>query len=248
MAIDAALSRLFNGLKTRLPGGLAHTAFVLTGDHGIPPDPGYLHAHRIPTGYIDYKALEQVMERHLAHRFGPVSPLRWIAHNHRLGFSLNGSVLTRRRVKLTTVLAAMTKKLLSTPEIAHVFTIEDADKRRYPPGKWGRQTRNSYYRARSPDLLLIPAPFILPKGDRITHVSGYNYDTTVPLAFKGRFFRRAVHARKPEITSIAPTLALLLGIVPPALSEGKLLHEAFTRPPAKRPSPPKKLQRKSRGR
>jgi arylsulfatase A-like enzyme len=52
----------------------------------------------------------------------------------------------------------------------------------------------------------------------------------VPLAFFGLSFRPGQYRQTVEVVDLAPTLASLLGINPPASAVGRALHEAFTEP------------------
>lgn len=118
--------------------------------------------------------------------------------------------------------------------VAHILLGSDLAKGHFPPGKWGIQARNSFDRDRSPDVLIVPRPYFMPPGEPLSHSSGYTYDVSIPLVMKGRYVRRAVLAHQPHITSVAPTLSWMLGIVPPALSEGRLLNEVFSPPPPRK--------------
>ena len=73
--------------------------------------------------------------------------------------------------------------------------------------------------------MIIPKPYFSPQRDAIEHLTGYSYDRTVPLIFSGRNFRKGVYFSKTEIIDIAPTLSAIFGIIPPALSEGRILSD-----------------------
>jgi hypothetical protein len=45
-----------------------------------------------------------------------------------------------------------------------------------------------------------------------THGSGFNYDTHVPLLFYGNGIQKGESLQRTEITDIAPTISVLLGI------------------------------------
>ena len=66
-------------------------------------------------------------------------------------------------------------------------------------------------------------------GAPANHVSGYTYDTHVPLMLAGPGVRRGKYAEGAETIDIAPTLSYLTGVLPPALSEGRVLHECIER-------------------
>lgn len=60
-----------------------------------------------------------------------------------------------------------------------------------------------------------------------SHGSPYAYDTNVPLMFMGeRWIKPGAYSQCAEVVDIAPTLAFLLRLRPPAGAEGRVLAEA----------------------
>jgi hypothetical protein len=90
-----------------------------------------------------------------------------------------------------------------------------------------RQMELSYFPGRSGDLILIPKPFYITGGGGTDHLSSYTYDRMVPLILAGFGVKKGVYANTPNIVDIAPTLSFLSGVMPPALSEGRVLSEAL---------------------
>ena len=61
-----------------------------------------------------------------------------------------------------------------------------------------------------------------------SHGTPYTYDSNVPLVFMGkRWFKPGVYGQYAEVADIAPTLAHLLRLRPPAASEGRVLTETL---------------------
>jgi len=60
-----------------------------------------------------------------------------------------------------------------------------------------------------------------------THGSGYSYDTHVPMLWYGARIPQGSSVKKVEITSIAPTIAMLLNVQLPSAGEGIPLIEIF---------------------
>jgi predicted AlkP superfamily pyrophosphatase or phosphodiesterase len=57
-------------------------------------------------------------------------------------------------------------------------------------------------------------------------MSGYSYDRYVPIIFAGKPFKAGLYAGG-HVVDIAPTLAFLLGIIPPSSSEGSILEKSL---------------------
>ncbi|MBC7712816.1 MAG: hypothetical protein H7177_05730, partial [Rhizobacter sp.] len=111
---------------------------------------------------------------------------------------------------------------------AHVFTHNDYDRKILPPGMHEKQILQTYYAGRSGDVIAIPKPFFVNDDvNQTTHMTGYSYDRTVPLILTGTAFKKEIFPKIVNIVDIAPTLTFLTGTIPPSLSEGRVLTEAF---------------------
>jgi arylsulfatase A-like enzyme len=72
-----------------------------------------------------------------------------------------------------------------------------------------------------------PYWYVGGKGSGTTHGSPYNYDTNVPLLLMGkRWIKPGTYGQYAEVVDIAPTLAHLLHLRPPAAAEGRVLTES----------------------
>lgn len=92
----------------------------------------------------------------------------------------------------------------------------------------GRAVYRSWHPARGGDLFVLRRPYLLPQTARsTTHGTPYGYDARVPLLLYGRGIERGMFARPAEAVDLAPTLAELLRVSPPAGSEGRILAEAL---------------------
>jgi arylsulfatase A-like enzyme len=78
---------------------------------------------------------------------------------------------------------------------------------------------------RSGDVWLIISPFtfVAEGGLATTHGSSYSYDTHVPLLLFGADVRAGRYDIECSPSDIAPTLASLLGVEPPANHVGRVL-------------------------
>ena len=82
--------------------------------------------------------------------------------------------------------AAAKAFLEKDPRAAFVFTSSDYRNRKLPPGILERQILHTYYPGRNGDIVLLAKPLYIPKGESVaTHLTGYNYDRTVPIILAG---------------------------------------------------------------
>jgi arylsulfatase A-like enzyme len=91
--------------------------------------------------------------------------------------------------------------------------------------------RRAWNRQISGDLMVVAKPhwiFGFPTGKGTTHGAPYAYDTNVPLIVMGKPWVKSGHyGQYAEVVDIAPTLAYLLNVRPPAGAEGRVLTEAL---------------------
>jgi arylsulfatase A-like enzyme len=59
------------------------------------------------------------------------------------------------------------------------------------------------------------------------HGSPWNYDTHVPIIFSGPGVQSGITYRRVQPADVAPTMAALMGMSPPASAQGSVLPEVF---------------------
>jgi arylsulfatase A-like enzyme len=225
---DAALARILSLVDAHLPGGLGGVSVVLTGDHGVAARPEYAQAHRLGGGYLDGDAIQARLEAGLTERFGPATGgQQWVLEVKYLQVYLNPTAGGPDR----DTLERATAELLRREEgLRTVFTRQDVLTHRPPAGRLGEQAMRSYVPGRSGDVVGVPLPYWIPSTTKAHHWTGYSFDRQVPLLMAGWGVRHGRHAHTVQIVDIAPTLATLAGTLHPALSEGRVLHEAIQLP------------------
>lgn len=226
---DQALSRLFNYVNSKVDGGLENTWIVLTADHGVTGNPNVLSSLKIPAGNIDQGIIAQAINKYLDDKYGkPSTP--WMHEPSDLNFYFNRKTFQDKELDYRKVRSEVSKYLIKLPPlvkgIAHIFSGSDVRRRNLPPGQFEKQILRTYFEGRSGDIIMIQEPNYIVAYGATTHMSGYSYDRYVPIIFSGKPFKAGVYAGG-EVVDIAPTLAFLMGIIPPASSEGKILKESI---------------------
>lgn len=228
LAEDKALQALRSAIDKHVNGGLKNVVFVLTGDHGVAPSTELLKAGNIPNGRIDEARLSSELENLLKKKFGGAKNSKWITGVRDLNFYLDQKLVSKSNFGRERIEKEIKMYLIEKPEFVHVFSRTDVEENKLPPGQFRRQIEKTYFRGRSGDVVAIPKPFYINTSkNAAVHMTGYTYDRTVPLIFSGFGIKPGIHASKAEVVDIAPTLSFLLGNVPPALSEGKVLEQAL---------------------
>ncbi len=226
VAEDRILSKLFNFLSKKIPGGLKNVLIVLTADHGVGLNPELAKTNRIPAGRIDESALKDELEKVLVKKFGPTKA-PWTVQIKEMNVFINPkSFEPSKKQEVEDTLKA---ELLSRPEVFYVFSETDYRKRELPPGIFEKQILNSYFPTRSGDVVAILKPYYISSDETATHQTGYSYDRTVPIVFFGQGIQPGVYTNAAEPIDIAPTISFLIGTISPSQSEGRVLTEIIGR-------------------
>lgn len=219
--IDREVGRLIAALP-------ANTLVVLTSDHGIPHTPAELKALNLDGARFDGSVLRADLEEKLKKRFGEGDPL--ISDCKGIGVSIARGSIAKRGLALAEVAKAIKEIMNAVPWSEHfsdALLASDLVEGRWPVGLAGEQLKNSFIPTRSPDVIGVLRAYHFEDDDNtVNHMTGYAYDRTVPILFAGPGIVRGVFAGG-QVIDIAPTLSFLLGIVPPAYSEGRVLSEAL---------------------
>jgi len=228
VAEDRTIARFLNGLNKMVPGGLGSIVLAFTGDHGIPPSSSYLKERRVPAGYVDHKEMIAYLNKRLNSQFKNAPSRGWVRYATNFNFYLDHSAVAAAGHDREALERALKAALISRPEFNYVMTRSEHSRGVYPPGLYGEQAVHSYFPGRSGDVVAIPRPFFIKGGtSKASHLSGYTYDRMVPLILAGPTIRPGIYSSRAEIVDLAPTLAWMLGVVPPALTEGRVLSEIF---------------------
>jgi predicted AlkP superfamily pyrophosphatase or phosphodiesterase len=226
IAEDRSIADLLNGIRKTLPGGLKDVVFTFTGDHGISPTVPYLKSVGFDAGSVDVDALTTKLNKALESKFGKADKGSWILSVHSFNFYLNLPAVAARKLNVADVESELKRLLEKEPAAAFVFTRAEYEAHTLPPGMHARQIGKGY-NANNGEVVMIPKPYYMEAGPVVTHMTGYNYDRSVPLIIAGARVRAGVYAKAVDVVDLAPTLSFLLGILPPSLSEGRVLHEAI---------------------
>jgi predicted AlkP superfamily pyrophosphatase or phosphodiesterase len=228
VSADAALARLLNLVDAHIPGGLGAVSVVLTGDHGVAARPEYALAHQLGGGRLENDAIQERLEAGLVERFGPGKDGEpWVLAAKYLQVYLNHKAGGPGQDALERAAAEL---LRQERGILTAFTRGDILAHRPPAGRLGEQAMRSYVAGRSGDVVGVPLPYWIPRNTHAHHWTGYSFDRQVPLLMSGWGIRHARYAHTVDIVDLAPTMATLAGTLHPALSEGRVLHEAIQLP------------------
>lgn len=223
--LDRLLADFFADLDQKV--GLDHTLVVLTADHGFPNVPEFAQANKFDAQRLDGKKILDALNQHLGQKFGLQQlAAKWSAPTVLLDYrQIEQKGLPREQVE-----NAAARFLLGYPGVANAFTRSQLESGALPDTRLGKLMQRAWHRQRSGDILLVAKPYwYFGSGEHGTsHGSPYAYDTNVPLVLLGpAWIKAGAYGQYAEVMDIAPTLAHLLRVRPPAASEGRVLTETL---------------------
>ncbi len=226
---DRALARLLRTLEAKVPGGLSEVVVAVTGDHGVSPLPEVLRAQRVEVEVIDEKEVATALDAGLKARFGEAKGGGWVVGMKYFHVVLNRASIKASKLDIAEVEREAARLLAATPGFIGALTATDIRERRLPGGLLERQVLNGWVPGRSGDVVGISKAHAIPKGAPANHITGMSYDRYVPLIIGGFGIRPGLYPEAAEIVDLAPTLAFIGGVLPPPLSEGRVLSECLDR-------------------
>lgn len=225
LAEDKEISKLLGSIKKQL-GSLNDVVIALTADHGVAPSVEFAQAAKLDAGRIEYLALYKKIYERLDAKFGKPSK-EWIIAGVSYNFYLNPEALKERKANSAEVEAEIKGVMKTQPGVFEIVTRAEVEKGILPTGELAKQVTRQYIPGTSGDILLIPKPFYISKGEApVNHMTGYAYDRTVPLIVLGPNIKPGVYSAG-KVIDLAPTLTFIMGALPPATVTGRVLNEIF---------------------
>lgn len=223
--LDRMLAGFFAFLDQRI--GMDNVVVVLTADHGFPNVPEFSQAQHVDARRIDGDKLIAALNQHLSAKYAADKLVdAALMPNIYLDYAL----IEKRGLKREEVESAAARFLLSQPGIVQAYTRTQFEGDRISDTRTGLLMRRSWNRQLSGDIMLVTRPYwYFGSGTTGTsHGSPYAYDTNVPLIVMGkRWFKPGYYGQYAEVVDIAPTLAHVLHVRPPAAAEGRVLVETL---------------------
>lgn len=221
---DRQLADFFAFLGQAVPGGLGSVLLAVSADHGVAPVPGAAREARLPAGAYDEEAVAAAAEHALQAAYGPG---KWVTALVESNLYLDLAALDAHHVPHAAAEDVAAAAVGRLPGIYAAYGRTRILEGRLPRTDVGDRIERSFHPRVSGDLVLVSEPYWVPgKLAGTTHGSPYAYDTQVPLLLAGPGIRPGRYPARASTLDLAPTLADLLGVLPPAGSEGRVLAEA----------------------
>ncbi|AXT20907.1 alkaline phosphatase family protein [Flavobacteriaceae bacterium AU392] len=217
--LDKDLERLFNFLDAKIGKG-EYTVF-LTADHGAVNVPSYLQSIKIPSGYVDSRAMSEKLSAFMQKAYGTSD----LIENFSAGYNqifLNRAKVSELKLNLEDVQEAIVNEIINYENVDKAYTATTMINTSFISGI-ELVLQNGFNQKRSGDVLYVNNSAYISSGRATgsSHGTGFNYDTHVPLLFFGKGIKTGETMEKTRIIDIAPTMSALLGISFPNANTGK---------------------------
>jgi len=227
--LDRDLADFFDFLGHQI--GLADTWIALSADHGVSSLPEQVKKLHIPSGNLDRSRIEEEINGALAARFAHGRAGSYVKSDYPL-FWLDEEAFTALHIPEREAEQAVGEAAEHAADLRGFYTKWQLAAGDAPNTALGRKYLNSYSPEGSWYVMGVPDIYTVGFGGGTDHVSPYNYDTHVPLAFYGLPFQPGTYRTSVEPIDMVATLASLLGINAPTHATGRVLTEALA--PAQR--------------
>ena len=221
--LDRQLADLLAAAE-RAAGGRQNLLVVITADHGGAAIPEEWTAAGVPGARVKPDELQSGLAHELRRQF----KADLVLGTEEEDVYLDARAIAERGLDGAAVRRAAAQWLESRPEIAVAVARDDLSSP-FDRAGFARALRLGYFPERSGDVLFIPRAYHVLIGDQTgtSHATPYGYDAIVPLVLLGKDVRPGLYRREIPAVDVAPTVAAVLEMAPPAMCEGTVRHEAL---------------------
>jgi arylsulfatase A-like enzyme len=228
LRLDRNVEELLKTLDQKV--GAGNYSVFLTADHGVADVALYLRDRSMPAGYLQSSRLLKSLNDHLRNYFPNKNIVETIS-NGQLFFDQDVFQNDPKAsgVELLIATELTINFLLKQNGVANAYSENIIRQSGYNEGGIKGMVVRGYHAKRSGDVTIVLEPGWYPaeKVQGTTHGSPYPYDTHVPVIFYGKGIKKGSSVQYHPITSIAPTLSLLMKIKFPSGCTGRPIKELF---------------------
>jgi predicted AlkP superfamily pyrophosphatase or phosphodiesterase len=204
--------------------GKESVLIVFTSDRGANHHPGYLENIGFPSGTLNQMQAMILLRSYLNASLGNGD---WIKGYHSRQIYLNHQLIEDSKLSLVDLQEKVARFMIQLSGISAAVPSYILQQNYFGSG-WQHKMQNGYNQKRSGDVIIALQP---GWNERNSNINSSNTlpvtENHVPLVLFGWKMNRFVISRPVDITGIAPTLAILLGISSPQVSTGQLLQEVI---------------------
>lgn len=212
LRLDREIAHFLSFLDSSV--GIQNTLILFTAEHGLPYQPEYLSAHKIPSGYFNSTSAISLLTSYLNNLYGKGD---WIKHYQAQQIYLNRALIESADLNLSEVQENVANLMLQFHGVQNTITSTALTNTSYSEGIF-RKIQNGYNQKRSGDIIIhLTDGFVEKQGKEIVSMGT---DTRVPLIWYGWKIGKKTIIQPVDLIDIAPTISVLLEISYPNSSSG----------------------------
>ena len=195
-----------------------HIVITLTSDHGTSPS---YNSPGVQQERFNVRQAEVITNAFIGAQHGNGE---WILGCIDNAIYLNHNLIYEKGLSITEMQNDVAMFVMQLRGVSHAMSAE-AMRGSYFGSGYGRKIQNGFYPRRSGDVIinLMPGWIEENEDERSSSGSMYRYDTQVPLIIFGGGIARGTNSDKVDMTSLATTLAHIIGVSTPSAAEGEML-------------------------
>jgi predicted AlkP superfamily pyrophosphatase or phosphodiesterase len=218
--LDEDIASFIDFLDARL--GRNNYLIMLTSDHGVAHNSGFLESHQLYGKNFSTKELFQQLNEFIAVNYGIKNGIQRIEN---FQIYLSDSIISSNSFDL--IVKAVVKKVESNAYVSSAFELKKINQT-IIADHLKSLVSNSYCENRSGDIQIVPKPAYYNAGKKIsTHGLWNPYDSHIPLIWFGWKIKPGKTYRELHMSDIAPTLSSFLNIQMPNGCVGMPIQELF---------------------
>jgi len=218
--LDQDIASFIDYLDIRL--GRNNYLIMLSSDHGVAHNSGYLETHQLIGNYFSFNKLTKQLNEFIDSNYGIKNGVKRI-ENYQV--YLSDSIFNHASSEI--ILKNIIKKIQSDSYIASAFELKKINVTTMAENLKSIVS-NSYFEPRSGDIQIIPKPANYIAGETFsTHGLWNPYDSHVPLIWFGWKIKSGKTYHEVHMSDIAPTLSSFLNIQMPNGCIGRVIEELF---------------------
>lgn len=204
--------------------GKENVLIIFTSDRGANHNPAYLEFVGMPVSDFNQMQALILLRSYLNVTLGNGD---WVKAYHSRQIYLNHQLIEDSKLSLVDLQEKVARFMLQFSGISAAIPAYILQQNYFGNGIH-HKIQNGYHQKRSGDIILVLQP---GWNERVNNINSSNSlpitENHVPLVWYGWKMNRASITRPVDITGVAPTLSILLGISPPQVSSGQLLQEVI---------------------
>jgi predicted AlkP superfamily pyrophosphatase or phosphodiesterase len=219
--MDFELMFFINYLESTI--GKDNFLLILTSNHGVATSPKYELEKNMPSGIFKQVEAMYILDKHLDATYGDAD---WIDHYYAQQVYFNQAVIATKHIPLEDIQKSATDFLMQLSGIQQIMNSTVMEKTDFTNNDMQQKIDNSYNQSRSGDLFIQFKPGWGEQSTDVvaSHISGYSYDTHVPLIWYGWKMQPKTLSQLLHLEDIIVSLCSITNTPRPNMATGKIIE------------------------